>query len=278
MKKSREKNIQVPRHIIQLISAVLYPGMFIHLWGSVGAVYKLAISGNWQIAAWRSPLGLIIIILLGSVIWGRFFCSFACPFGSIQELMNWLGKRLHIKKIKIEKDIDRKLKKLMYAAIFVSILIWTFQISIDPNYNLTAFDTVASFIGMSSGILIKGTFIIGMIAGGIFVDHLFCRYFCPAGGVFTVLSKVRLFKIRKDNTCINCNICSKVCPMKIDVNLETKNDLKNGECISCLKCLTECPVNAISLTEKQSHNNLIILILAILVSATVLTAFFLFSA
>ena len=111
-------------------------------------------------------------------------------------------------------------------------------------------ETVSALINVANGIrIVTGVVLILLIIiSSLFIERVFCRYLCPLGGVFTLISKLRLFNIKKDlNKCIDCNLCSKKCPMNIDVNKETSeyNKVKSSECIDCFKCINTCPVNAL---------------------------------
>lgn len=91
----------------------------------------------------------------------------------------------------------------------------------------------------------------------LFIDRFFCRYLCPLGGVFSLISRLRLFKIKKDNKCIGCNKCNKcnkVCPMNIDVNNKANNILDSSECINCFKCLNSCPMKALHTSSSEAIN------------------------
>lgn len=101
MKKSKG---QLIRHIIQLISFILYPGLFIITWNSFGTIYKLLIMGNATFDTLLSPLLIILAIIPITIIWGRFFCSYICAFGTFQELINKIGDFFKIKKIKINME------------------------------------------------------------------------------------------------------------------------------------------------------------------------------
>ena len=98
-----------------------------------------------------------------------------------------------------------------------------------------------------------------IMISSLFVERIFCRYFCPLGGVFSIISKLRLYRIKKNSSkCLNCNLCAKKCPMSIDVNNEINayKSVKSGECIDCFKCIDSCnnkvlytnPKEAISVT------------------------------
>ena len=48
-------------------------------------------------------------------------------------------------------------------------------------------------------------------------------------------------------TCTGCNLCTKKCPMSLDVKTMVKSaNMRNSECILCGECIDACPKNSIS--------------------------------
>lgn len=78
---------------------------------------------------------------------------------------------------------------------------------------------------------------LAIAATSLLVERFFCRYLCPLGALFAVVSRKRLYKIRRrSDTCTNCRFCTRICSMGIDVS--EKDELVSGECIQCMQCLT----------------------------------------
>jgi ferredoxin len=60
------------------------------------------------------------------------------------------------------------------------------------------------------------------------------------GAFYGIIGKFSPTKIeRNSNLCINCNLCSRSCPVNIDVAKADK--VTSMECISCNKCVSACP-------------------------------------
>ena len=245
---------QVIRHIIQLISFILYPGLFIITWNSFGTIYKAIITGNITLNIMLSPLLVLLAIIPITVIWGRFFCSYVCAFGSMQELINKLGDLLHIKKIKIDYENDKYLKYIKYVIIILSVILWTIDVNISAFSPWNSFGILTSLSNYSSLISVGGLVLLVIMILSLFIDRFFCRYLCPLGGIFSLISIPRLFKIKKNDKCIGCNKCNRVCPMNIDVNDKTNNILKTGECIDCFNCIKDCPKKALYTSTDEAIN------------------------
>ena len=60
------------------------------------------------------------------------------------------------------------------------------------------------------------------------------------GAFYGIISKISPSRItRNEDKCINCNICSKNCPVNIEVS--KLKEIKTSECINCQKCILSCP-------------------------------------
>ena len=50
---------------------------------------------------------VIIVFLPASLIFGNFFCGWACPYGALQELMGDIGKKIFKKRFKMPRSIQK---------------------------------------------------------------------------------------------------------------------------------------------------------------------------
>ena len=84
-----------------------------------------------------------------------------------------------------------------------------------------------------------------------FIPRFWCRYLCPVGALMATFSSEHSLLTIKRNIvrCIECETCSKVCPMQIPVLkvLKEKGKLMDSECIKCMDCIFACPENALSI-------------------------------
>ena len=251
MKKNKYNITQIIRHIIQLLSFIIFPGLFILTWNAIKVLFIALINNTFTLDTMLVPILTLVAVIPTTMLWGRFFCGYLCAFGSMQELLNYIAKKLKIKQININYKLDKYLKYIKYIIIVILIILWILNITLDTINPWNIFGIYSSYKGwtdLSAFISIGGFILLLIIISSLFIERVFCRYLCPLGGVFTLISKLRLFNIKKDlNKCIDCNLCSKKCPMNIDVNKETSeyNKVKSSECIDCFKCINTCPVNAL---------------------------------
>jgi len=179
------------------------------------------------------------IILVSMILGGTYYCGWACPFGTLQEMMGKLARVCHIKQRKVPKALHKYLKYsryiiLLLITLLTSNLIFTIM-SFEPRNTLLALLT-GNLPTILSGVVI-GVFLLS----SMFYERLYCNYFCPEGAKYGLISSIRPFTIhRNENSCISCDKCNKVCPMNIDVS--KSKALRSTQCINCFKCVETCPV------------------------------------
>lgn len=258
MKNRKYSITQIIRHIIQLVSFILFPGLFILIWNSIEIIYKSILSGTFTLSSMMSQILILIAIIPITVFWGRFFCGYICAFGSMQEFLNFIAKKLKIKQIEIDPKIDKYLKYIKYIIIVLLIIVWTLNITINNISPWNVFGIYSSYkawTDFTSFLTLGGFLLLLIMFSSMFIERIFCKYFCPLGGVFSIISKLRLYNIKKKSSkCVNCNICTKICPMRIDVNNETNiyGKVKSGECIDCFKCIDSCNPKSLYTNPKEA--------------------------
>lgn len=256
--KKRYSLTQIIRHVFQIAGFLLLPGFFILIWNSIGGIYKAILGGTFTFHGMIAQILILVAVIPITILWGRFFCGYLCAFGSMQEFFHFIAVKLKIKQININQNTDRYMKFIKYGIIAVFIVLWTLKISADTISPWNVYGNYSTYKGWSdfSHLLgFGGLLLLIIFISSLFAERIFCRYFCPLGGIFSLISKPRLYKIRKNRSeCINCNICYKNCPMNINVNEETTQHekVKSGECIDCFKCMEKCPENCLYTNPKEA--------------------------
>jgi len=230
-----------------LVMAVLLPAGIFHLlcpFGGFETLGRFIEQGNFIAKTGLLNLILLGLVLLSALVAGPVFCGWLCPLGAVQEWINKLSltirRRLGLAQgmLRINARLDTALSFLRFVILGLIIFKTTEMLSLvfmnaDPYYALLNFLTgdVAPM-----ALLILGT----VIVASAFVERPWCRWFCPLGGVLSVLGKFSPFKIRrKAAACISCNLCNKACPVGLKpAAIPVVNDQR---CIHCGVCSAACP-------------------------------------
>lgn len=238
----KNHKIRIIRAVLQLLFLFLLPGFFALVFSEIRNTYISIIKGNLNFVQIYPSLIELITIFILTVILGRFFCSFICAFGTLNDLIHAVGKNIFKINFKLDKKIDYFLKYIKYIVLIALIIFsWTMGSNIFKNADpWDAFARLISFQQITGNLILEFVILIIIAMGAIFIERFFCRYLCPLGAVLKLISKISPFKIKKPNEkCGNCRLCTNNCSMGL--SLYKYNSVHNGECINCLKCIEICP-------------------------------------
>ena len=210
--------------------------------GGVVSIYQYATSGTFVQKIHESSFILMILGFLLALLFGPVFCGWVCPFGSIQEWVGKIGKKLF--KRKYNQFIPYKVDVVLRYARYL-MLAWVlymtatsaklFFADIDPYFAL--------FNLWTSEVAVGGVVILAVILiASLLVERPWCKYACPYGAVLGVFNLFRIFRIRRvPGTCKLDGACDIACPMNIPVSKQTI--IRDHQCISCMECTSEakCP-------------------------------------
>lgn len=212
-------------------------------YGGLESLYSVIFSGTFIQKIFIGTMTLLTLTLLLSLIFRRSFCGTICPFGALQEFFGLLGKKIFRKRFTIPTKIDKPLRYLKYIVLLLTIIFaWkTTGLWVDPYDPWAAYGHIsAGFSSLTSEYLIALILLIVVLIGSMLYDRFFCKYLCPMGAVYGIISKFSPSKItRNEDKCINCNLCSKNCPVNIDVAHLDK--VTSSECLGCQSCVLSCP-------------------------------------
>ncbi|MDP4178673.1 MAG: 4Fe-4S binding protein [Bacillota bacterium] len=241
MKKKISK-LQIFRTIVQIGFLIFYPGLFILTFSQLSNIYSMMLKGKFNFIQAFPTITAAATFLTLTLVLGRFFCGWLCTFGAINDFIYLISKKVFKTKFRVNPKLDSILKYVKYVVlIFIVTTIWTTGSHLFSSASpWNAFAEITQFPQVLSDYTIGFAILVLIIFGAFFIERFFCRYLCPLGAVFTILSKLRIFKINKPNDkCGNCRLCTNNCAMGI--SLYKTNKVSSGECINCLKCIETCP-------------------------------------
>lgn len=247
------KVVRRQRLAVQILFLVLAPQTFSLAFAGVKQLFVSL--GQLEAFETNTFFVLLVLLLLFTVVFGRFFCGYVCAFGTVGDilykLVDLLLSRLGMKRPRIPAKAEGALRYLKYVVL--------------------AFFLVTSAVGLASvvsvyspwtafGRLLSGSFlelnIVGLVllvliaVGMILKERFFCEFLCPMGAVFSLLPMLPFFKAhRYMPSCTECGACEHTCPVRIVV---PGDGAKTGECISCGRCQTVCPQQCVGMCDADA--------------------------
>jgi polyferredoxin len=231
-----------------------------------------AMLSQWKIINLLLPAFFIVALTL---IFGRIFCGWLCPMGTILDGFN----RLFVK-----NNASIKLRKIKYFILFFvifssvaglqlvglfdpfSILVRGLTIAVDPavNYMFSGFfnsiylhfpkpvtnisepfyDFLKDYMlpykqSIFLWVLPSAIIFIGVIALEFIGRRFWCRNLCPLGALLALFSKFTLFRRFPPKSCRDCENCATFCRMNA-FDKDKNGFLHPEECNLCMDCIYDC--------------------------------------
>lgn len=209
--------------------------------GGVETLYSLITGTGFIHKTHASSVILLVAVLASTLLFGAVFCGWLCPFGTFQEFIGKLGRRLFPRLYnRVPRKADRVLRYLRYGML-AFVIIMTARVGKMIFETFDPYSALMTFLSGEAPLLALA--VLGAIAiASLFIERPFCRYLCPFGAILGLLGMVSLFRPRRAaHTCIGCTRCDHACPMGIRVS---ENEVvRDHACISCYRCMSAeaCP-------------------------------------
>jgi ferredoxin len=247
--------------------------------GGLESLYAFFTTGDLISKIFAGTMILFAITLVIALIFRRSFCGLICPFGAIQEFFGKIGHALFKKKFIMPEKIDKPLRYLKYVILAITVFYaWkTAGLWMSPYDPWTAYTHLPE--GLSSvwsESAIGLTILVITVIGSLLYHRFFCKYLCPMGAFYAIVGKFSPHRVvRDENKCIDCGICTKKCPVNIDV--QHLKEIKSSECLNCQTCVLNCPKEG-ALELKQGKKTISPLVTIIIVMALFFGSIFAFQA
>ena len=183
---------------------------------------------------------LFVGLIASTLIFGRWFCGWACHVVALQDLCAWLLKKVRLK----PRPLRSRLLVLAPWVVAFHMFVWPHVHHwLDPvekpmpdewHWELTTDDLWVTFPGP---IMAIGTF---LVVGFLIVWWLgakgFCTYGCPYGAFFTLADRVAPVRVKVNDACNACGHCTSVCTSNVRVHEEVARHKQIVD-PGCMKCL-----------------------------------------
>lgn len=191
---------------------------------------------------------LFAAAILGTLVFGRFFCGWACHIVAVQDLCTWLLKRVGIRPKPFRSRLLIFVPLLAALYMFVWPTVARLIVGADPPDWVAHFTTTAFWKTFPGPIVSVLTLVVcGPIIVYLLGNKGFCTYACPYGGFFGPADTVAPLRIRVTDACEGCGHCTAVCTSNVRVHEEVKHfrAVVDPGCMKCLDCVDVCPNHAL---------------------------------
>jgi ferredoxin len=213
-----------------------------------------------------APLTWALIAIGLTLFVGRFFCGFVCPLGTINQATGWLARRGQVASVRVEANRHRRAQNLKYyllAFLLILALMGSVQTGIfDPlplvhrSINLALAPLADNRLNLLSdeprryaSAWLLGVVFLGVVGLNLVLPRFFCRFVCPLGALFGLLSRFTPWRIGKTSEkCGDCCICEHYC----EGACSPAGTIITSECVMCMNCLNRCPASRITFGTKPS--------------------------
>lgn len=247
--------------------------LFLDFTGTIHAWFGWMAKIQFLPALLALNLGVVLLLVLLTVVFGRIYCSVICPLGVFQDVVSWIsGKR---KKNRFRYSKAKSGLRYGVLGIFVLALIAGLGSVVallapyssygriasnlfQPVYlwgnNLLAYfaERADSYAFYSVNVWMKGlpTFIIAIVTFVALVilawrnGRTYCNTICPVGTILGFIAKYSYLKPVIDSSqCVNCNRCARNCKAAcIDIK---EHEIDYSRCVACMNCIDKCHKGAI---------------------------------
>jgi ferredoxin len=217
--------------------------------------------------------GFVLIIIV-SLIFGRVYCSFLCPLGSLQDIIIALSGKIGWRR---KHSFQKPHNWLRYCVLGLTIVtaamgsmsflnlldpyslagrmitqfvqplfVWIYNtaVSLMKNFNIYLFSKETAYLPTYVWLVTLGFFILILIMS-VRYGRLYCNTLCPVGTLLGLISRVSLLKFGIDQIrCYECVRCEGVCKAGC-IDPQTAI-IDQSRCVNCFNCLAACPQSVIS--------------------------------
>lgn len=211
----------------------------------------------------------LVIPVIGTVLFGRIFCSWVCPMGLLLEFTDKLRSVLRF--------LELRPYNLHFSHWIKYILLGVgLALTVMMSVPILGYIYPPAIVGREAHDLVFGIFdriemgrsgfwaggltwmsliILGIVLFEVTISRRWwCRYVCPGGALYSLLGKMRPVRVKRvEDQCTLCGDCVAVCPM----GLVPMKDVMGVECDNCGLCVSSCNDEALGYSISHKDDPLV---------------------
>ena len=220
--------------------------------------------------------GVVAVLLVLTLLFGRVYCSVICPLGVMQDIISWIHGKTK-KKNRFRFSYSPAINWLRYGvlALFIIALIAGLHSLVALIAPYSAYGRIASnllapvyqlgnnffawiaeragsyaFYSTEVWIRSGATFAVAAATFAVVAvlawkhGRTWCNTICPVGSVLGLFSRFSVFApVIDTEKCRNCGLCGKQCKSSC-INMK-EHEIDYSRCVACMDCIETCKEGAI---------------------------------
>ena len=220
--------------------------------------------------------GVVAILLVLTLLFGRVYCSVICPLGVMQDIISWIHGKTK-KKNRFRFSYSPAINWLRYGvlALFIVALVAGLHSLVALVAPYSAYGRIASnllapvyqlgnnffawiaeragsyaFYSTEVWIRSGATFAVAAATFAVVAvlawkhGRTWCNTICPVGSVLGLFSRFSVFApVIDTEKCRNCGLCGKQCKSSC-INMK-EHEIDYSRCVACMDCIDTCKEGAI---------------------------------
>jgi ferredoxin/cytochrome b subunit of formate dehydrogenase len=231
-----------------------------------------------------AAVGFAFVLLL-TILFGRVYCSFLCPLGTIYDIITGIKSRIRKKKrFRFMKPQYTLHYGLLLLTVVLALAGSMILVNILDPYSLAGrifSDIVRPLFYVTNNALalilerfnnyalylvpfkhipwpsIIATFSI-MLAIGLLAYYKarwYCNAVCPTGALLGLISRFSIFRISiSESDCQSCGLCARECKAGC-IDMKSKR-VDFDRCVTCYNCFRACEYDGFRYTHKKEKKEL----------------------
>lgn len=264
---------------IRLILAVLFflsiTALFLDFTGTVHAWLGWMAKIQFLPAVLALNVGVILLLVVLTWVFGRIYCSVICPLGVLQDIISWISGRRKKKKFRFSYSPEKKILRYGVLVLFLIALIAGIGSVVALLAPYSSYGRIAqnlfaplyqwgnnglaylaeradSYAFYETEVWMRSlpTFLIALVTLVVLAvlawknGRTYCNTICPVGTVLSFFSRFALFRpVMDTDKCKNCGLCARKCKAAcIDL---THHTIDYSRCVDCMDCIDACKHQAL---------------------------------
>ncbi len=209
-------------------------------------------------------LAMFAGFLVLTLLLGRLWCGWICPFGTLQDWITAVRGRLNIRESRWATVLTVRLQWIKYLLLGLLLILplMIANLGLHDDFSLpfcqicpakpimplftgkTEYFSIDLTNGITTVMSALSMFLTAMVVVGMFFKDRFFCIFCPMLALIGIFDRFgALHLLKKIPRCSGCGGCRRNCPMDIQaVHAElTVEKIHTEECIGCMRCAEACP-------------------------------------